>query len=265
MESWLLQNISTAVLALGIVTVTTGAALGGLVLVRRSVTLSTLESHHDVAGFILAVVGVVYAVLLAFVVVIVWQQYDAAKGNVDGEAVAIGGLYRDAVALGDRSGAVRASLTRYTHSVVESEWPEVADHHRGSQATDIALNRVWAALRSTPAAERQPGAFYDQATERLQNLTELRRRRILQSGSQLPTPLWFVLIAGAVISIGFTYFFGVANFRAQALMVAALSSIVGLVLFLVLSLDLPFTGDVGATPHPIEQVIHEFTHYTTLT
>jgi Protein of unknown function (DUF4239) len=263
MESWLLQNFSTLVLGLGIVAVVTSVSLVGLMLVRRSVTLSTLESHHDVAGFILAVVGVVYAVLLAFVVVIVWQQFEDAKANVDSEAVAIGGLYRDAVALGPRTVPLRVALTRYSHSVVDEEWPTMSEHHQESAATDTDLNDVWDALRSVPAKSRAPSAFYDQASTQLHQLTELRRKRILDSGSQLPAPLWVVLIAGAIISIGFTYFFGVANFRAQALMVAALASIIGLVLFLVLSLDLPYSGDVGANPHPIEQTIQEFPHYAT--
>ena len=46
------------------------------------------------AGFILAVVGVVYAVLLAFVVVIVWQQFDSARADADREATIVLALYR---------------------------------------------------------------------------------------------------------------------------------------------------------------------------
>jgi hypothetical protein len=63
-----------------------------------------------------------------------------------------------------------------------------------------------------------------------------------------------VLIAGAAISVGFTYFFGVKNFLAQALMVGALAAITGLVVFLVLTLDLPYTGDVGVAPAAMKEV-----------
>ena len=49
--------------------------------------------------------------------------------------------------------------------------------------------------------------------------------------------------------------------RFSALMVSALASTVGLVLFLILVLDLPFTGDVGVRPEAIRGVIHEFGHY----
>ncbi|MEA2373136.1 MAG: hypothetical protein QOH12_3530, partial [Solirubrobacteraceae bacterium] len=103
--------------------------------------------------------------------------------------------------------------------------------------------------------------FYSNAVTSLQRVSELRRARILMSGDELPLPLWTALIVGAMISIGFTYFFGVRNFRAQALMVAALSSMIGVVLFLILALDLPFTGDISVGPTAMRAVLHELPHY----
>jgi hypothetical protein len=73
--------------------------------------------------------------------------------------------------------------------------------------------------------------------------------------------LWLVLVAGAVVTIGFTFFFGVPNVRAHALMVAALAAMVGLILFLVLSLDLPFTGDLSVGPSSMLHAIEEFTDF----
>ena len=98
MEAWLLYNVPTALLCLAIVVTAVALSLGGLVLVRRSVTLSTLESHHEVAGFILAVVGVVYAVLLAFVVIVTWEQFEEARADADREAALVEGLHRTSAA-----------------------------------------------------------------------------------------------------------------------------------------------------------------------
>ena len=58
---------------LGVMTVSVAVAASvlGLWLVRRTVPPHTLREHHDVAGFILAIVGVIYAVLLDFVVLVV--------------------------------------------------------------------------------------------------------------------------------------------------------------------------------------------------
>jgi hypothetical protein len=52
--------------------------------------LSTLEQHNDVAGFI---IGVLYAVLLAFVVVVTWQNFDRAEQIATHEAEVVEALY----------------------------------------------------------------------------------------------------------------------------------------------------------------------------
>jgi hypothetical protein len=54
-------------------------SLLGMRLVRRLVAVSTLEAHSEVAGFVYAVLGVVYGVLMAFVVTVVWDRYDRAE------------------------------------------------------------------------------------------------------------------------------------------------------------------------------------------
>jgi hypothetical protein len=261
METSLLENVPTALLCIGIVALTTGVSIAGVLLVRRRVALSTLETHQDVAGYILAVVGVVYAVLLAFVVISVWEQFEDAKGDANTEAATVGLLYRDALILDRGEGRAHVAVRDYARSVAGPEWDEMASEHREHRATDAALDRVWATFRDMRPEGEADTVIYDKAVDRLHEATELRRTRVLNSGNQLPGPLWGVLIAGAVISIGFTYFFGVRSRAAQVLMVAAFSSSVGLVLFLILVLDLPFTGDVGVGPTSMERVIGEFPHY----
>ena len=58
------------------------AALAGLELVQRLVPASSRQQHNDVAGFIYAALGVIYAVLLALVVIAVWEEFDAANDTV---------------------------------------------------------------------------------------------------------------------------------------------------------------------------------------
>ena len=65
----------------------------GLVLVQRLVPPDLRGEHNNVAGFIYAVLGVSYAVLLAFVVIAVWQDYKTAQSNVESEANELAGVY----------------------------------------------------------------------------------------------------------------------------------------------------------------------------
>ncbi len=65
---------------------------------------------------------------------------------------------------------------------------------------------------------------------------------------------------GGIITIGFTYFFGISHFGAYILMVAALSTMIALMLFVILSLDLPFSGGLQVTSSAMESAIREFSH-----
>ena len=126
-QTWLLLNVPSVLLIGGIVAFCVALSLGGLVLVRRNVEPSALEAHHDVAGFILAVVGVVYAVLLAFIVIIVYEQFDTAQAEADREATIVLALYRDAAALGNLGPDTRPLIRRYAEHVVDDEWPTMAE------------------------------------------------------------------------------------------------------------------------------------------
>jgi hypothetical protein len=57
-------------------------AVVGLWTVQRAVPSSLRREHNDVAGFIYEVVGVIYAVLLALVVIVVWEEHEAAKATL---------------------------------------------------------------------------------------------------------------------------------------------------------------------------------------
>src|SRR3954467_10127990 len=142
MEKFLVVELPTVLLAVVAFLVSIGLAVAGLLLVRRSVALSTLEGHNDVAGFIIAVIGVLYAVLLAFVVVISWQNFDDARQIANGEAELVSGLYRDASAFPPHTPAIRRDLDTYARSVITREWPAMARHQREDRRTDASLDAV---------------------------------------------------------------------------------------------------------------------------
>ena len=257
MERFLLVHVPGLLLAALFLVVAVGVALGGLLLVRRSVALSTLERHNDVAGFIIAVIGVLYAVLLAFVVVVTWQSFDRAGQVAGEEAQLVEGLYRDASVFGPQAGEIRRNVEAYATFVANREWPTMAGHQHEDVQTDDALDSVWNSYRSfTPDGATQQ-AFYSDSIRRLNDLQKARADRLEASASTLPDALWGVLIAGAVITVGFTYFFGLANVRAQGLMVTALASMIGLTLFLIFSLDLPFSGDLSVHPNSMKHTVAE--------
>ncbi len=229
-----------------LVVVAVMVSLAGLYLVRRKVELALLETHHEVAGFFIGVLGGVYAVLLAFVVVVVWGQLRDAEEKVSQEANHINDLARLAGGFTEPvPGRIRAALQKYARTVTDKEWPAMA---RGEDIDPAqrGLDELWAVvMRIAPAGERE-NAIYAETLDRLSALSDTRRLRLHLSRQSLPAAMWIVLGACGFLTIAFTYFFGV-HVRSQALMTAALTAEIALILFLILLFNHPFrTGFVKA-------------------
>src|SRR4029077_13832275 len=102
----------------------TALAMAGALLVRRRIPLELLRGNNEVAGFKFAVIGVLYAVLLAFVVIISWERFYDAERALATEAGAAATLYRLAGGLDVSSAAAfRGNLSAYLNSVLADDWP----------------------------------------------------------------------------------------------------------------------------------------------
>jgi hypothetical protein len=240
-----------------VVIVSVALALGGLVLVRRSVELQKLQDHHEVAGFFIGVLGVIYAVLLAFVVIVVWEEYSDASRVVELEANQLQDIYDLAAGFqpADRD-RIQAAARSYGEVVVNDEW-EAMDEGEHSPEADQALDELRSAvLQMNPAAGREEGVYGETLT-RLSELSDGRGTRLHAAEEGLPAPLWVMLIAGAVITIGFTYFFGVESVRSQALMTAGLAAMIALALIMIFAINYPFRGTVAIDPGAFEDFLRE--------
>jgi hypothetical protein len=64
----------------------------------------------------------------------------------------------------------------------------------------------------------------------------------------VPPILWIALIAGAVLTVGFTFLFGMSNTVAHGLMVMSLAALVVVSLILIKEMNYPFTGVTRVEP-----------------
>ena len=76
------------------------------------------------AGFLYAVVGIVYAVLLALLVIAVWQQYEKARVTVESEANAVAEIAWLARRMPEPEHLqLQEDARAYAQEVVDQEWP----------------------------------------------------------------------------------------------------------------------------------------------
>src|SRR5512134_2303122 len=99
----------------------------GCLLVRYLVDADLLRPDMDVVGNYLQTLGSIYAVLLAFVVFVVWTQFNDARANVEREANELLDLFRTARGLPEPTRSqVQASALEYARVVVTAEWDAMA-------------------------------------------------------------------------------------------------------------------------------------------
>jgi hypothetical protein len=233
-------------------------SLIGLAVVRRLAPLDQLAQHTDVAGYVYAVIGVIYAVVLALVVIAAWEEYRDAREAVANEASAVLNLARAANGwpATDRV-EVESALTAYARQVVDVEWPAMARGDFGPTADTVTVNQLWHVLNAAEESAVAKSASYEVALQQLNDLGEARRNRLLLGQEGLPVSMAVILIIGAVVTVGFAYLFAVDNGRLHALMIASLAVLVTLLLLLQFQLGMPFQGVSAIEPTAMELVLAE--------
>jgi len=252
---YLLLKVPMLLIALLIIGGTVLFSVLGLLIVRRFVPQSKLKAHHDVADPLLGALGAIYAVLMAFVVVTVWQNFEKSASNVQLESNYLADIYRDAEGLSpDFREKVSVLLREYRNAVVNDEWKTM---QRGEMSTKVEslMRQIWSAYTNYEPKNKTQEAFFNESVSKLNSFRELRRQRIMDSRTGINSLLWFVLFTGAFSIICFTFLFGVENLNAQIIMVVLLSVTISLILFTILELDYPFTGTISISPAPFEHVL----------
>jgi Protein of unknown function (DUF4239) len=233
-------------------------AAGGALLVRSAVGPAVLARNNNVAGFIYAVIGVVYAVLLGFTAIMVWEQFRNAQEGVEREADALADLYRDAQAFPPEvREQVVLRVRAYARVVIEKEWPAMAEGESSPEAWE-AYEQLWRTYHEFTPQDDHQRAWYAESVRQLSALGDERRDRLLRVRSGLPTVIWSVLLGGGAVTIGFTFLFGTRNARAQGLMTAGLALTIGVVLLSIVALEHPFAGITRVDPkafHQVEEIL----------
>jgi hypothetical protein len=163
---WLLEQPAPLVGALTVLIIV-GLSVLGLILFRRTVSQTRLERANIVSVQVLTLAGVLCAVLVAFVVVVVWEQFDQARAAAESEANAISDLLRDSEALPPAARLqVQQSLTAYTKDIVDMKFPRM---RRGEpiELRSADLAQIWQRYIQTQPVTQSEVALYKEAISRL--------------------------------------------------------------------------------------------------
>ena len=240
-----------------VVVLPTILAVCGHIVVRRSVGLQELTSNNEIAGFNFATVGVIFAVIAAFAIIVVWEKFAKAQNTVAQEAGASAALYRLAVGADPKMKATREALGNYLRIAIEKDWPAMAIGKESPEATD-ALGGLYTSVMRLTESNTVPAPLLNEMFKLVNEITYMRRTRIHLAAVGVPVVVWFVVFTGATLTVAFSFFFGTKNLRAQVLMTAFLSLLIFTAVFAIAEINYPFTGPSHVESDALSDVLKAF-------
>ena len=243
-----LYSVPATVLLIVALVVSIALASFGQTYVHRRFHKQDFIAHNEVGGIIMAVSGTLYAVVLGFLTVVVWQHYIDARNLVVQESDAAIDSWHTAVGLPTTvRSQVRNDMIAYANVMVSSEWPRMRGGNFDESAAMISMDAMDATGKFVPANEGQSNA--QAATlQQLGILHDARQQRIAFNHSGVSYFEWTVLLIGAVCIIAFCWMFGLPNPRTHLLMTATVVTLIVSTLVLLFELQYPFRSDVGVGP-----------------
>lgn len=248
MPSWLFLTILVVSIAAGTI-----AALG---YVRHRYPGLSEGEHNDAARVAFSVVGPVYGFFIGFIISFFLGQITDTDRGVQTEGASAIQLARERNAFETAdSDRILQSLLEYERSALD-EWPQAANG-RVAAETENASARLYTTYQNIqPRDDRQREALRT-SLESLKQLSLARTNRLLTatSGFAPPLPLWSAIFLSSGLILGFSVVFGTQHAKMHFAMVAAVSVLVGVNLFLVADLAFPYVGGFATTPEPLRSAI----------
>lgn len=219
---------------------------------RRYVNLQPLRSHNELVGYIFATVGGFYGLLLGFVVFLVWDALNGAQTNSSREGSIARALYRDIRfhPKPEKVASLKASYVAYVQSVVNEEFPAMEALKPASTINRAAFNEVFKQM-----VKLDKDAYFSEMFERLNELAVSRSLRLLDASSSIPMEIWMPLLLGGAIILVFSVLVDVESRRLHTTVNGFLGAFMGLVIYIIIILDHPFTGKLKIEPEEYRTIL----------
>jgi hypothetical protein len=235
-----------------VIAIWTGISLAGLWFFQRFVDVNIRHKDTETVGLTYAIVATIYAVLIAFMVVDVFETYQKGDAIATAEANKLSNLMLDCAGLSPQiAAAIRSDIDKYIDIVIKTEWPS----QRAGKLGNAVFEPGWTVLAQLSArlARLEPATSGENVNKAemmraMNDLIKARRSRILAAGEHLPWVVWQILVLGGVVSVVYTYLFGAQSFGIHLAITGLIAATIALVFVLIIALDYPFRGEVSVSP-----------------
>jgi hypothetical protein len=210
------------------------------------------EGHNDVLVPIFLTAGTIYAVMLGFLVVVVWEAYGDAKENVAVEASTLTTMYRQTNGMDDvELKAMREHIRAYTEAVVGKEWEIQAKTGGAAPEARKQIAEIYREFAHMEPVTRD-SSINREFLQQFSAVTAARNKRTLQASESVPWILWLGLVGGATIVVGMSWMLYMDTWWPHVVMSGVLALMIGMLLFITVILAKPFQGALALEDGPFE-------------
>ncbi|WP_033293656.1 DUF4239 domain-containing protein [Amycolatopsis jejuensis] len=236
----------------GVFWVVGGAVVAAVIgyLVRRFGWDEGRRDNNDAAGQVFTIVGALHAVLIAFVLISLFDDVGKTREGSYTEADGLVAATWSAEALpGDTGERVRQLAIAYAATVAQQEWPRLIDDGPIPATGWTQLDEMRRAVAAAPAGDDWETDRKNEASSQLWQVYQARQTRLTGAATDgVGAVMWFALILGSVISVLLPNLFGGTRMAAHLVIVSTLAGTIVLLLFAIFQLQNPYAGGASVPP-----------------
>lgn len=251
-----IYDVPSTTLALMITGAFVGFSWVGAILIRPILRafLRKRADTNDLIGYMLSCFGVFYGLLLGLLAVAAYQNFSNVETVVSKEASTLSALTRDVSAYPEPERTNLIWLLRdYTRYVVYYAWPSQQKGIVPQEGNTRMIAFHEQLIRFEPQTPGQE-ILHAEALRQFNTYLEARRMRIFSVTTSIPGVMWAVVLVGALMNIALIWLFDM-KLTNHLFLGGILSAFMGLMIFLIASLDNPFRGELSIPPAPFEDIL----------
>jgi hypothetical protein len=240
----LINVVPAQIMLVAIILVFSAFAAGCHAVIQRSFKDVDFIGHNEVGGVLVGVVGTIYAVLLGFVTVVVWERFNDAADRFSGEAGSTAAVWHLVAGLPSAAAEqIRSGTQHYVDAVIVDELPAMS-RGQESAAADLALRGLLRDVTTLKPRDAGEANVQLRMLQRLNDIWDYRNKRLETNESGISWLLWTALAISTAAVFGFSFLFGMQSRRTHLIMTAILAAIASTLFTVLIELNYPFRGNV---------------------
>ncbi len=227
--------------------------------VRRYIPLDFRYEENTAIVSCSALLGIIYAVLIGFIILYQFGSFDKAEKAENTEGTMLHSIYHNAALLPAPHNSNLQSLVKtYTNNTLDNEWPALNVGQKISPKGKNLIEDMIKEIQSINFASLNGNTInlLNDIQQEISQLFKTHHQRTAVVYTTLNGHVWFVLLLGTIFTLGINFFLGM-EFRLHIFCISLIATVMAMLIYLIVGLDRPYQGDFAVHPDTIAAILEE--------